>query len=214
MTTRTIATVRYDPGMAIDEIASTDGRRARRDRNRTAVIDAMFQLLDEGVAPLQTEAIALRAGVSVSSIFRYFESLEDLQQETIDRHFARFAPLFDVPALGEGALDERIDALVDARLRLYGSVAPVARLARSRAWDQPRIAQTLHAARQSFVDQIRSQFALELAPMTRAAADDAVALIDTLTAFESWDLLRTTHGRSDRLIRRAWTAGLHRFLTP
>lgn len=214
--TRSIWLLRYhrlvaNEGMT-DEDSAFDGRRARRDRNRAAVIDALFVLLDEGVVPPPTEAIAERAGVSVSSIFRYFESLDDLQAQTIDQYFERFAPRFEIPSIGSGPLEDRIGRLVDARLTLYRSVAPVARLARSRALDHPRLAATLADTRAMFAGQIRTHFANEIGHLTRGEGDDLVALVDALTAFESWDLLRSTHERSDRLIRRSWTAGIRRLI--
>lgn len=194
--------------MSIEELARVDGRRARRERNRAAVIDALLSLIDESHVPPSTDDIAERAGVSVSSLFRYFESLDDLQEQTIERHYERFAPLYEITAMGAGSRADRIDRLVDARITLYGSIAPVARLARSRSLDNPRLAARLAEMRTRFTRQIRDHFAPELATIPRADGNDLVVLIDTLTSFESWDIVRTTHGYSDRLLRRAWTAGV------
>ena len=58
-----------------------DGRRARRERGRSAVIDAAFALAEEGKIPLTTELVAERSGVSAASIFRYFDGLDDLQYQ-------------------------------------------------------------------------------------------------------------------------------------
>ncbi len=198
--------------MSIEEAVATDGRRARRDRNRTAVIDAVFSLLDEGIVPPPTELIAARAGVSVSSIFRYFESLDDLQTQAVERHFARFAPLFEVPDIGEGSRTTRVDVLVGARVDLYRTVAPAARLARARSLDQPVLAAHLAQTRRTFVRQIRTHFAVEVRAVARPIGDDLVSLVDTLTSFESWDLMQATHGKSERLIRRAWNSGIHALL--
>jgi AcrR family transcriptional regulator len=194
--------------VSIDESARVDGRRARRERNRAAVIDALLSLIDEGHVPPSTDDIAERAGVSVSSLFRYFESLDDLQEQTIERHLERFADLFEIRAMGVGPLADRIDRLVDTRITLYRSIAPVARLARARGLDSPRVADKLAEIRAGFIRQIRDHFAPELATLPRADGNDLVVLIDALTSFESWDLARTTHGCSDRLVRRAWTAGV------
>ncbi len=188
-----------------------DGRRARRDRNRTAVIDALFALLLEGVRP-STEEIAARAGVSVSSLFRYFDSIDDLQRQTIDVHFERFGPLFDVPSIGAGDRDGRIDRFVDARIELHATVAPIARLARARAFDQPVIAETLAQARRRLATQIGEHFAAELEVASSDAAEDVADAIDGLTSFEAWDLLSNTHGRSAEQIRRAWTAAIRSVL--
>ena len=185
-----------------------DGRRARRVRNRAAVVDALFDLLVEGVEPPSAEQIATKAGVSVSSVFRYFDGIDDLQRQTVDEYFNRFAPVLEIPEVGEGSLPDRIDRFVDAWLSLYPAVAPISRLARSRAYDHVRIAKSLAEAREAFTAQIREHFADELRRLATARAEDVVVLIDVLTAFESWDLLRSTHGRSDPQIRRAWIGAI------
>ena len=125
-----------EPGAAAVPI---DGRRARRERGRAAVVDALFELLQERHTLPGVEAIAERAGVSVSSVFRYFDGLDDLREHTIERYFERFAPLFEVPQLGEGPLRQRIARLVEARLDLYDAIAPMAHIARLRALEMPRL---------------------------------------------------------------------------
>jgi AcrR family transcriptional regulator len=191
------------------EPPALDGRHARRERGRAAVVGAVFTLLQEGLYPPPVEAIAERAGVSASSVFRYFDSLDDLQHQTIQRYFERFAPLFIIPGLGQGLLDERIAILVDARLDLYEAIGPLARLARARALDTLRLARTLAETRTMLAGQVREHFAAELATRSPASGDDLVALIDCLTSFEAWDLLRTAHDRSRSQIRRVWVTGLH-----
>lgn len=200
--------------MATDTGTPVDGRRARRDRNRAAVIDALFSLLDEGERSPAADAIASRAGVSVSSLFRYFEGLDDLQEQTVEVHFARFGTLFEVPAIGSGSTEERIERFVEARLALYRTIAPIARLARSRALDHVRIAAKLAETRTRFAGQVRAQFAPELDALTPARRQDVADLIDALTSFESWDLLQSTHGRTEREVRRSWTAGIASVVRP
>ena len=191
-------------------LPSLDGRRARRERGRLAVIDAMFELFDDGRFPPSVEAIAERSGVSVSSVFRYFDNLDDLLRESIERHFERIAPLFDIPSVGEGSLDDRVARFVDSRLKLYEAIGGTGRIARVRAVDTPAIAAGLARVRSMWADQVRAQFAPELARLTPGRADDLVVLIDSVAAFESWDLLQDTHGRTRAQIRRAWVQGIAR----
>ena len=185
-----------------------DGRQARRARNRNAVIDAMFALLEEGRVPPSVDEVAERADVSVSSVFRYFDGLDDLQEQTVNRYFERFAPLFEVPPSSEATTAGRVRAYVVARLDLYDAIAPIARMARVRAVEQPTIARSLQDTRETFLGQVREHFNDDLVRFGRADADDRVALIDALTSFESWDLLHTAHGRSRRRIERAWSTGI------
>lgn len=169
-------------------------------------------LLENGSVP-PTELVADRAGVSVSSLFRYFESLEDLQQQTVETHFERFGPLFDIPWLGEGSLDERITRFVDARAALHAAVAPIARITRAKQSEQSLISERLAAIRDVFIDQVRVHFAEELSTRTGAEHDDLADAVDTLTSFEAWDLLHSARGRSNRQIRRTWRTTIHSLLS-
>ena len=55
-----------------------DGRAARRERTRMAIVEALRSLLDAGDLRPTTEAIAARAGVSERSIFQHFPDREML----------------------------------------------------------------------------------------------------------------------------------------
>ncbi|MBG7605378.1 MAG: helix-turn-helix transcriptional regulator, partial [Actinobacteria bacterium] len=124
-----------------------DGRRARRERGRLAVTDAMIDLVFEGNIPPTSEQIAERAGVSVASIFRYFDTLDDLRRATTDVYFERFAHVFEIPEIGKGVLATRIDTFVSSRVTMHEATEPMARLVRSRALDNSDIGTTLQGVR-------------------------------------------------------------------
>ena len=192
--------------------AVIDGRRARRERGRLAVTDAMVDLVFEGHLPPSTEQIAERAGVSIASLFRYFPSLDELRHETTTRYFERYADLFEIPEIGVGALDDRIDRFVRARVHLHETCEPMARLARWRAAEQAAVADTLHRVRATRSDQVRHHFDAELRAMTQLERDDVVAAVSALTSFEAWDQFRHDHRRTAPQTRRAWTRALRRLL--
>ncbi len=102
----------------------TDGRRARAERNRDAVVEAILDLLCEGVEYPTAEAIAERSGVSVRSVFRHFDDLESLHAAAVDRHSDRIRDLFEPPPSG-GPLARRIDELAARRSRLFEAMTPV-----------------------------------------------------------------------------------------
>ncbi|MCU0261631.1 MAG: TetR/AcrR family transcriptional regulator [Ilumatobacteraceae bacterium] len=187
---------------------AVDGRRARRERGRQAVVDAMLDLVMERGAPPPVEELAARAGVSVSSVFRYFDTLDDLQRETTARFLERHASLFEVPRVGDGPRSERIGRFVTARVAQHRAVAPIARLSRARALDQPHLAATLADTRRRQLDQVRTHFAPELDTLAAADAADVAATIATLTAFEAWDQLTADLGRTDAAVRRSWEAAI------
>lgn len=186
----------------------TDGRRLRRDRGRAAVTEAMIDLVVDGHVPPTTEQLAERAGVSVASVFRYFDGLEDLRSAATAVYFDRHAHLFDVPGIGDGPLDDRIARFVEARLRLYDTAEPMGRLVRVRATEHAGANQTLARLRATYVDQIRHHFDHELSRLEPAEREEVVAVASTLTSFESWGQCRHVHALDDVRIGHAWVASL------
>ena len=107
-------------------------RRAhRRDATATAdlVLDAVIELFTEDQLAPNAADVAARSGVSLRSVYRYFEDQDALVRAAISRHAERVAPLMDVPGLGEGPLEDRINRFVTWRMRLYDAAAPTARAA-------------------------------------------------------------------------------------
>jgi AcrR family transcriptional regulator len=184
--------------------ATVDGRRARRERGRQAVLDAVIDLLSEGRTSLTAGEVTARAGISEATLFRYFQTLDELQHEATTRYFERYATLFDVPDLGVGTLEDRAQGLASARVDLYETIAPIARFGRARAVDHPHLAETLHAARLRQQTQVRHHFEQELRGLSPSSEDDAVSLISTITSFESWEQQRRDLDRSGPQVRRSW----------
>lgn len=162
-----------------------DGRRARREQNADAVVDAMLDLLGEGVERPGAAAVAERSGVSLRSVFRYFDDLGTLTERAIARQLERAAPLFDLlPADGDTAARAR--RLAGHRWRQYDELAPYARVAVARAADEPAIAAGLATRRAAMRRQTEALFGAELD--TRPAAERAEVL-DTLEAVSSFEVV-------------------------
>jgi AcrR family transcriptional regulator len=178
----------------------TDGRRARRERGREAVLDAVVDLLEGGRVTPTAQEVAVRAGVSSASLFRYFDSIDELQHEATDRFFERHAGRFEIPDVGVGPLEVRAERFAASRVALCEALEPVARLVRARAVDGP----VLHDVRRRLADQAAAHFAPELGAARPTARATAIAMIVTTTSFESWDQLRHDFGRTPLQVRRAW----------
>jgi len=188
----------------------TDGRRVRREQGREAVIEAVIDLQFEGHDASSPELVAERAGVSVASLFRYFDGLDDLRATGVERYFERYSHLFEIPDIGEGSLVDRVRSAVSARVDQHTTTEPVARNVRREARTSVIIGDALDRLRSTQVDQLRIHFDEEIAALTPAAADDLVATIAVITSFESWEQFRHVSGRTDAQIRRAWNAAVSR----
>jgi AcrR family transcriptional regulator len=171
-----------------------DGRSARRLRNVEAAVDAILELLDEGCATPTAQLVAERSGLSIRSIFRLFQDMDDLRSAAIARQEERFATLFhEVSA--DGSLEQRIAALVQARAALFEAISPVRRHALRVAAESPPIQAGLERTNRMLRQQINDVFASELG--TRGATLHRLALVDSLDAvasWETWDRLRTRQG--------------------
>ncbi|MFN8019122.1 MAG: TetR family transcriptional regulator [Acidimicrobiales bacterium] len=165
-----------------------DGRRARSERSRQAVIEALLALYEAGnVAPSVAE-IATASGVSERSVFRHFADLEDLAAAAVDRKLAEVMAFFADPP-HDGSLDGRIDAIVDQRLALHGRLVNLARAAAYHAVTSTTIAQVLADRRRLLWNQVGRTFAPELDPLPVDRRREVHALLDLALSLEALDYL-------------------------
>src|SRR5712691_6310378 len=155
-------------GPAVDGSAG-DGRRLRRDRNRTAVVDALLDLYGESNLRPSTAEIAERAGLSHRSLFRYFDDFDDLCREAVGRAEQRALPLIPIRIDQAAPLTDRIDALVSQRLRLFEALGPVALVSRLNAPFAHVLAAELTKNRAFLRAQLADLFAPELNPAPEAS---------------------------------------------
>lgn len=169
-----------------------DGRRARRHRSRDLVVEALLELLDEGVVRPTAQQVAERSGVSLRSIFRIFDDVETLHAAAATQQLSRVRHLFvDVAAVG--TVVERVTAMVAINARLYESVAPVRRAALRAAPESAPLRDQLARVRGWLRSEIERVFAAELAD---GEHESTASLLEVLMSFEAWDQLRMAQGLS------------------
>lgn len=176
---------------------AVDGRRQRSERSRTAVIEALLALYDEGTVRPTVAQVAERSGVSERSVFRHFTDMEDLASAALERQLAEVRPFFAAPE-AEGSQPERIDALVAHRVALHGRMANLARAAAHHAASSTTVAQAVAARRQLLRDQVEVQFAPELRSLAPEAAGQLLAALDQALSIEALDYLASPSGGDRR----------------
>ncbi|MGA8255113.1 MAG: TetR/AcrR family transcriptional regulator [Nocardioides sp.] len=185
-----------------------DGRTARRDRNTEAVLDTVHDMFVEGNFSPAVEEVAARSGVSLRSVYRYFEDTEELLRMAIERRIALVDEFYVLRKLGEGTLQARITALVNHRLVLHGKLWPTARAAVQRAPYSPQIAAQATRRREMLSEQVAAQFAPELEALGASRGAAISACIDVLCEFEAIEFLRSQRGLSVTRTREAMVAGV------
>jgi AcrR family transcriptional regulator len=166
-----------------------DGRRARAERNRDAVVEAILELLRAGVDRPSVNEIAEQSGVSVRSVFRHFDDVESLYLAAIVRQWERVGPLFAF-SVPDASLDERIDALVEQRARLFEEIANVRRCAERLAPTSPAITRNLQESRAILRREVAECFRSELGERPAGAGDDLLDALELTASWPAWSTLR------------------------
>lgn len=176
-----------------DAAFSIDGRHERRRQNVDAVIDALYRLWCAGELRPSAKQIAAESGVSLRSVFRYFDDLDSLVSTAIERHMGdtdrHFRPL---PA--GGTLGERVQVLARQRVAYQSDVDSLTQAIRLRAPFHPQLAAVLVVRADQLRDQLAALFAPELASFSRAERTDRLAALETATGYDAVRFLRHNRG--------------------
>ncbi len=175
----------------------TDGRVLRGARTRQRIIEALLDLIHDGTPAPTTAQIAEQAGTSVRSVFQHFDDLEALYAGLVAEQAERVAPLLRAPRR-DGSVEERIDALVEHRERLYEHISPVRHAIGTRAGCSPVLRVRLDELSSVLRRQVARQFDAEIAEPGTASSPAMLDAIDLVTSFEAWDRLRVAQGLDPR----------------
>jgi TetR/AcrR family transcriptional regulator of autoinduction and epiphytic fitness len=154
-----------------------DGRTARSERTRTAIVDAHLRLIQEGDLRPTADRIAKVAGVSLRALWSHFSDMEALfaasgQQVLIQRD-AAYRPIApDLP------LPERIKAYCTQRARMLEEITTTAKASAVKEPFSPTLQSYRRAHTERVGDEVKLLFAAEI-------GDDA-DLLAALTAVSMW----------------------------
>jgi len=174
-----------------------DGRAERSRRTRTAVVDAMLALQEEGDVAPSAQRVADWAGISARTMYLHFADMEALFVEAGDRFLIKLTAI-GRPVPLDAPLAERIELFCSRRAKVLETLLPVFRASRLR---QP-FSQALQANRDRYVlasdREVEAVFAAELAacpPRERSHLRSALYLA---TCAAGWDVLRDDRGLDER----------------
>jgi AcrR family transcriptional regulator len=192
--------------------SAVDGRSLRRERNRQDIVDALLGLIENGETEISAALIASKAGLSERSIFRYFDDVNDLYRSVCDLAFSKEIEYALIDDAGVGSLDTKIENFVNQRVRIYTMNEKIAPAARSFAFKNPIIKNQLVVGRKLLRTQIIKHFAEELSVFDKQQQQVAVAIIDSLTTFEYYDMMRSDQKMSVQTIKSVLTESIRKAL--
>lgn len=184
--------------------------KARGERTRRRVADALVELLEEGDPSPTAKTVAGRAGVSVRLVFHHFEDMESLYRVVLGIQAAeQWDAVRSVPA--DQPLDDRVDQTVGQRAKLFDTVGAVHRAGMTIAPRQAEIAEQLAEADA----QLRSWLEETFDPELRAAGRERrelLSALDTAASWEAWDRMRRSERLSAAASRRVMARTLRSLL--
>ncbi len=172
-----------------------DGRAARSERTRDAVVEALLSLIDDGDLQPTAARIAERAGVSLRSVFQHFEDLEGLYATAADRQLQRVIGITR-QVRRDGPLDARIAAFAEGRAHVLEAISPVRRSALLSEPFSEAIATRLRWARLRGRREVERVFAIELDGRPAADRRELIEALTAATSWSAWEALRTHQGLS------------------
>ena len=163
---------------------AADGRVRRAQRSGQAIVDALVELVGEGVLEPTAQQVAARARVGLRTVFRRFDDMESLFAEMGARMQREAVPLLRA-GRRRGAIDERARVLIRQRVAFFERIAPYKRSANLKRSRSP----FLREGHASLVRGLRADL-LRCLPELRRAPADVVEALDLALSFEAWDRLR------------------------
>ncbi|HUR90375.1 MAG TPA: TetR/AcrR family transcriptional regulator [Ramlibacter sp.] len=183
---------------------NSETRKQQQAGLRARIAAAAAQLhAEKGVLGTTYSDIALRAGVSLPTVYNHFPTRDHLIP-ACTAHVASRAPALPVELiLSAGNLDSSAAAMVDAVERLHAYAEPWASWGESRL--VPALKEVMDARRKRLADVVGQLLELHLGPGDHR---DTIAIWESLLSFDMWHRLARDHKMPRATVRRA----LHQLL--
>ena len=172
-----------------------DGRTARSERTRNAIVDAQLRLIGEGDLRPTAERIAKQAGVSLRALWSHFSDLEALFAASGERILEqRDEAHRTIPA--DLPLAARIDAYCHQRARLLEHIAPAAKASQLKEPFSP----ALQSYRRSHVERVHTELKI-LFGQEINGDETLLAALTAASMWPTWGTMRDAMGLDQEAAR-------------
>ena len=165
-----------------------DGRRARSERSKQAIIDAALALMEEDNLIPTAQQISDRAGVGMRSFFRHFEDMETLFA-TIDNQTRDAIEALYLGGNRDGSLPDRILGAVQRHAEGYEKQRNMILSTSAQLWRSETLRKN-YARYQRGLRKDLDTWLPELKQLTRSQRE----AVDAIGSFEFWNRLRYHQG--------------------
>jgi len=179
--------------------APVDGRHARSERSRQAMVDALLDLLRAGTLRPSSAQIAERAGVTQRTLFNQFGDMDSLISAVAARQSERVLSM--LPSAGEGTLEERVARYSEGLELLLEETMNVRWAVVTSATPMAPASAALGTARQFVRRRLSDAFAPELDAVGDAVASELIEALELETDPVVWRLRRMQQDLTPREAR-------------
>ena len=185
------------------ELPRHDGRRERSADSRRRILSAMVELIESGLAAPTAEMIAARAGVSLRTVFRHFEEMENLYLEIASIVFERVKPYLESP-IRTREWPAVLDQIIDRRAEFFEEISPY-----KTAIDVYRHRSQALASQHRRITMLSRDMLIATFPPQVVADTARFELLCLLLSVESWQRLREQQGLSQNEAKELVRQGAH-----
>jgi AcrR family transcriptional regulator len=171
----------------VKKTAQKDGRRARGERMKTAILRTTLVMVKQGNLIPRAQQIADRAGVGIRSVFRHFEDMESLHSsfvQLINEDYPERVEEIDHSL----STIERITRLIEQRVETWELRSNMYLSAHVQFWRSKTISN--YARAQTEQRENLAEWLPELQKLDPIANESANAI----ASFEMWNRLRQHQG--------------------
>lgn len=194
------------------ERTHVDGRVARSLRTRGAIVQAFIALIEDGAVQPTVEDIATRAGVAPRTVFQHYPDREALHAAVSEWMRQRLDELMGVID-ADAPFEERLEAVVAQRVRVYEWITPVRRAALLMEPTLESVHRSLETVRATKRADALRVFARELDERAAEERPAVEAALCAVSSWSAWDALRTQQGLELEQAAAALRHGLRAVLT-
>ena len=166
-----------------------DGRHERVERGKISVYEALNALFAEGRYNPPIADVALRAGVSERTLFRYFGSYNEVIAGMVGYFYPQVQQYFHAEP-PQGNLRERLLALVNLRLEFTRKHGVIPRTIEALAHEWPAAA----AARFGRVALLNDQLKIWLGSDLQQISDEKLVILSQMLDFPSLEAISAALG--------------------
>ena len=163
------------------EEVKQDGRFERSTRSRQIIIDAMLVLTNQGQYIPTAQQVADQANISIRTVFRHFSEMELLYKELDDAIRPTYEKYFMLDD-ASGPLDERIERLVQNRLKAYLETFEINKATHALLWRSALLTDTYQKNQ-----KLLRAMMLKTLPELKDKHIDIIEMVDANTSFEVFD---------------------------